>query len=145
MLIYWIHKQSINLWTLWFMPAMPYYSYRRYLMEWLLRGVTNVSPSNTDYILKNKFDQFQIFTGWVNWQLFHQIPSTSKVCCCHLKLQMLWVYDIKHSTILYHGRAGWWILIVSRKEINLYLSFIFQIGRGQCWLPIFPLCTGTVH
>ena len=26
------------------------------------------------------------------------------------------------------------------KLINLYLSFIFQIGRGQCWLPKFLLC-----
>ena len=25
--------------------------------------------------------------------------------------------------------------------INLYLSFIFQICRGQCWPPKFPLCT----
>ena len=43
-------------------------------------------------------------------KLFH----TSKVCCCHLKLRMLWDYDKQNSTILYHGRAGWWILIVSR-------------------------------
>ena len=35
--------------------------HRRYLMEQLLHGVTNVNPSNTDYILKNKS--------------FHQIPS----------------------------------------------------------------------
>ena len=27
------------------------------------------------------------------------------------------------------------------KLINLYLSFIFQIGEGQCWPPKFPLCT----
>ena len=25
------------------------------------------------------------------------------------------------------------------KLINLYLSFIFHIGRGQCWPPKFPL------
>ena len=24
--------------------------------------------------------------------------------------------------------------------INLYINFIFQIGRGHCWLPKFPLC-----
>ena len=28
------------------------------------------------------------------------------------------------------------------KLINLYFSFIFQIGRGLCWPPKFPLCTG---
>ena len=39
---------------------------RRYLMDGLLNGWTNVHPSNTDYILKNKFDQFQICNGWVN-------------------------------------------------------------------------------
>ena len=26
--------------------------------------------------------------------------------------------------------------------INLYLSFIFQIGRGKCEPPKFPLCNG---
>ena len=26
------------------------------------------------------------------------------------------------------------------KSTMLYLSFIFQIGRGQCWPPKFPLC-----
>ena len=34
--------------------------HRRYLMDKLLHGLTNVNPSNTDYISKNKFDQFQI-------------------------------------------------------------------------------------
>ena len=29
-------------------------------MAELLCGLTKVHPSNTDYILKNKFDQFQI-------------------------------------------------------------------------------------
>ena len=32
----------------------------------LLSGWTIVHPSNTDYILKNKFEQFQICNGWVN-------------------------------------------------------------------------------
>ena len=31
------------------------------------------------------------------------------------------------------------------KLINLYLSFIFQIGRGQCWQPKFPLCTALIQ
>ena len=26
--------------------------------------------------------------------------------------------------------------------MNLYLSYIFQIVRGQCWPPTFPLCIG---
>ena len=34
-------------------------------MELLLRGVTNVRPSNPEYI--SKFDQFQIFNWWVNY------------------------------------------------------------------------------
>lgn len=34
--------------------------HRRYLMGKVLSGWTIVHPSNTDYILKNKFDQFQI-------------------------------------------------------------------------------------
>ena len=33
---------------------------RRYLMDKLLHGLINVHPSNTDYSLKKKFDQFQI-------------------------------------------------------------------------------------
>ena len=31
------------------------------------------------------------------------------------------------------------------KLFNLYLSSIFQISRGQCWPPTFPLCTGTMR
>ena len=41
--------------------------HRRYLMDGLLNGQTNVHPSNTDYISKNKFDHFQICNGWVNY------------------------------------------------------------------------------
>ena len=41
--------------------------HRRYLVEELLRGWTNIHPSNTDYSLKNKFGQFQIWNGWVNY------------------------------------------------------------------------------
>ena len=33
------------------------------------------------------------------------------------------------------------IYLILPKLINLYLSFIFQIGRGQYWLPKFPLCS----
>ena len=42
---------------------------RRYLMDELLHGLTIVHPSKTDYISKNKFDQFLIWNGWVNYSL----------------------------------------------------------------------------
>ena len=44
--------------------TMPH---RRYLIGKLLSGWTIVHPSNTDYILKSKLDQFQISNGWVNY------------------------------------------------------------------------------
>ena len=42
-------------------------THRSYVLEKLLHGWTNVHPSNTEYRLKNKFDQFQIWNGWVNY------------------------------------------------------------------------------
>ena len=41
--------------------------HRRYLMDGLLNGRTNVLPSNTYYILKNKLDLFQICNGWMSY------------------------------------------------------------------------------
>ena len=55
-------------------------------------------------------------------KLFH----TSKVCCCHLKLWMLWDYDIQNSTILYHGRAGWFWWWVGKRS-NKSFSDAFMI------------------
>ena len=39
-------------------------------LDKLLRGLINVHPSNTDFILKN--DQFQIRNGWVNYQFIYK-------------------------------------------------------------------------
>ena len=68
-----IHREMVNLQcsftgVIIFCISLPWPSvtpvsgvrYIRYLMEKLLCGWKNVHPSNTDYISKNKFDQFQI-------------------------------------------------------------------------------------
>ena len=46
---------------------------------------------------------------------------------------------LPQKTIILKYTKSAMIYINLPQLINLYLSFIFQIGRGLCWLPKFPL------
>ena len=119
---------------------------RRYLMARLLNGWTNVHPSNTEYILKNKFDQFQIFNGWVNYELFHQIPSMTS--SKKFGVQLLRLFKILACLWENHNFSffGHFSNVISLANIDFWeKSFCAVVSTYKCFNMTWSSHTSEIH